>query len=608
MSSGSTSFSTIGIGGGGELTSRNTSLVASTHTNKKNYVDGMKNNDDSNDLENVELLSITIPSSSTKNTVLLPNHNHNVDHHHQMPSTIPSTSKTFFQTSSEPSISGSNSLFNSNNTNNATSSLLNNIQQEEDEKYHGLKESTKLLFFDLTHLPSYIQFILTASFLTFCFMVSGVTQESIFTTYKGFDYGFFLTLCQFAVYAFFGAINRRLSLANHHHSSGGSSNSFNHELSSTTTSSRSNNHMNGTATEFNSNTTPTTHSEVLTPLSPVSAHINNLEGDDDFDETYKSGGMTSSSSSLSLFTSSLKYSLPTYQNNTIVVNHIYQSPPPLKYYLMLSSFQVIGMGLGNESMAYLNYPTKILFKSSKLLVAMFVGVLLLKKRYKYLDYVASLFLIFGLLTLYGANQSVSNIKFESIGVILITCSLLFDSISSNLQEKILRELERSETELIYFAYMIGTFFLVFICAFTNQLIPPIAYCMEHPSILIMIFIYCFISYLGSVYVNKITKKYGILITLTITSTRKVLSIILSYIIFPKPIHFNHTIAIMLVFTGVFIRVYCKQKRAIDQYLNSFMNRVMQTFNLKNIGKTRLLFPFHAHNHSTQMDKSGTCEV
>lgn len=524
----------------------------------------LNSNSSSNDDE--ELLSIKIPSSSSTTTTTIPNNNQSMMNHHHHPlnnnnffeTTTPSSSSFFSEQFIAPSSTSSSKMANTTTTSTTDPHQAAISSYDDDEKYHGLKESTKLLFFDLTHLPSYIQFILPACFLTFCFMVSGVTQESIFTTYKGFDYGFFLTLCQFAVYAFFGAINRRLSLVN------SSSSSILPVLRNDDASSPV---MNNTANHHPSSLT-TPQNEVLTPLSPVSAHVNRLEGDDMDVDSFR----TTSSNYL-------KYStLPTYQNNTIVVNHIYQTPPPLKYYFMLSTFQVIGMGLGNESMAYLNYPTKILFKSSKLLVTMFVGVLLLKKRYKYLDYVASLFLIFGLLTLYGTNQSVSNIKFESIGVLLITGSLLFDSISSNLQEKILRDLERSETELIYFAYMIGTFFLVFICAFTNQLIPPIAYCMEHPSILIMIFIYCFISYLGSVYVNKITKRYGILITLTITSTRKVLSIILSYIIFPKPIHFNHTIAIMLVFTGVFIRVYCKQKKAIDRSLNSFMNRMMQIFN------------------------------
>jgi len=42
-----------------------------------------------------------------------------------------------------------------------------------------------------------------------------------------------------------------------------------------------------------------------------------------------------------------------------------------------------------------------------------------------------------------------------------------------------------------------------------------------------------------------------------------MSILLSFIVFPKPFVFGHALAIMLVFAGVFLRIYNTNKKAID---------------------------------------------
>ena len=65
------------------------------------------------------------------------------------------------------------------------------------------------------------------------------------------------------------------------------------------------------------------------------------------------------------------------------------------------------------------------------------------------------------------------------------------------------------------------------------------------------------GYLGVQCVHGLTKLFGILMTVTATSTRKVLSIVLSFIIFPKPIGISYVFAVLFVFSGVFIRVASK---------------------------------------------------
>lgn len=231
-------------------------------------------------------------------------------------------------------------------------------------------------------------------------------------------------------------------------------------------------------------------------------------------------------------------------------------------YLLLGTLMMAGVGLGNESMNYLNFPTKMLFKSSKLLVAMAIGFLITGKRYNRLDYIASFSLVFGLFTLYNANTSAS-VKFEFKGVFLIACALASDSISANLQEKILQQGGQSPLELVFYSHAIGSIYLLLVCMITGQLTGAIAFCLRNPAALLIMLAYCILCFIGVQFVHTMTKLYGILATLTATSTRKVLSILISYLIFPKPFLFSHFLAIVLVFTGVFLRIYNKNRKEFE---------------------------------------------
>lgn len=252
-------------------------------------------------------------------------------------------------------------------------------------------------------------------------------------------------------------------------------------------------------------------------------------------------------------------------------------------YLMLGTLMMAGVGLGNESMNYLNYPTKILFKSSKLLLAMVIGFFITGKKYNRLDYMASLSLAFGLVTLYTANTSTS-VRFELKGVFLILCALASDSVAGNLQEKILQEGDQSPLELVFYSHAVGSVYLLIVCMITGQLTGAVTFCMRNPFAILLILTYCVLCFVGVQFVHTMTKLYGILATLTAASTRKVLSILLSYIIFPKPFLFAHLLAVVLVFTGVFLRIYNKNKQDFDDLFAHYLLGRKRTRPIKNDSK------------------------
>ncbi|KAL0479137.1 hypothetical protein AKO1_008011 [Acrasis kona] len=354
------------------------------------------------------------------------------------------------------------------------------------------------------------------------YILSGVAQEYVYTQYDGFSFGFFLTLFQFASYAFFSGIHWYISPGHQRQ------------------------HM------------------ILPDKS-----------------------------------------IKTQQNFDI------------KWYFLLGALMVAGVGLGNQALSYINYPTKILFKSSKLLFVMAAGVFITKKKYGVWDYAASLLMMLGLFGLFYANNSAkattdvveAGLGWDAfVGASMLFSALASDSVASNVQEKILQEMDRTPTELIFWGHLVGACILVVVCVVVGQLFPAIEFCVKNPSILIALLFYAVLSYVGVQFVHTCTKSFGIIVTLTITSSRKVISVMLSYILFPKPLTLVHFFAIVLVFIGIFLRIYSKNRDVFDEAFGTLLKSVKMYLS-RRTNPNPISPHIHAHlkqissSHSTGMDLS-----
>jgi len=75
----------------------------------------------------------------------------------------------------------------------------------------------------------------------------------------------------------------------------------------------------------------------------------------------------------------------------------------LKKHSDYSLLQACVQGLTNLSMKYLNYPAKVMFKSSRVVATVVVGSLVQKKRYPIKDWIVVLLLLMGLATFMNAE-------------------------------------------------------------------------------------------------------------------------------------------------------------------------------------------------------------
>ncbi|EKX43167.1 hypothetical protein GUITHDRAFT_87893 [Guillardia theta CCMP2712] len=112
-----------------------------------------------------------------------------------------------------------------------------------------------------------------------------------------------------------------------------------------------------------------------------------------------------------------------------------------KQYLSLTVVLAITQGFGSISLSYVNFPVKVVMKSSKLIPTMALGILILKRTYTPMEYISAFMLCTGVASFTLVDSKVSP-KFDPIGILLLSGAVAGDAITVNLQERILRQVRR----------------------------------------------------------------------------------------------------------------------------------------------------------------------
>ncbi|KAJ8716274.1 hypothetical protein PYW08_013559 [Mythimna loreyi] len=231
---------------------------------------------------------------------------------------------------------------------------------------------------------------------------------------------------------------------------------------------------------------------------------------------------------------------------------------PLRTYALLAALTLGTMSLSNLALSYLNYPTQLIFKSCKLIPVMIGSIIIMHKRYGFLDYVAAVVMCIGL-TMFTLADSSTSPKFNFVGIIVISLALLCDAIIGNVQEKAMKQHNASNNEVVFYSYAIGCIYLGVITGFTGVLSEGFEYCLKNPVPMYSnIFFLSVSGYMGLQAVLTLVRICGATVAVTVTTFRKALSIIISFLIFNKPFVFQYVWSGMLVVLAIYLHHYSKK--------------------------------------------------
>ncbi|XP_077541370.1 adenosine 3'-phospho 5'-phosphosulfate transporter 2 isoform X2 [Haemaphysalis longicornis] len=221
---------------------------------------------------------------------------------------------------------------------------------------------------------------------------------------------------------------------------------------------------------------------------------------------------------------------------------------PLRTHVLLSVLTVGTVGFSNASLGYLNYPTQVIFKCCKLIPVLVGGVLIQ----------AAVLMSFGLAAFILTDSKVSP-SFSVTGVVLIATALLFDAVVGNVQEKAMAIYHTPNSEIMLFSYSIGALLLAVLLAGTQQLLPAVRFCAQHPwETYGYGSVFALLGYLGVQMVLTLISISDAFVTVVITTCRKAVSIILSFMLFAKPFAFQYVWSGAMVMLGVFLHAHSKK--------------------------------------------------
>ena len=123
-----------------------------------------------------------------------------------------------------------------------------------------------------------------------------------------------------------------------------------------------------------------------------------------------------------------------YIERTFVAKETVRRAPWSAYY-MLCFCLLISSASSNIALDFINYPTKVVFRSCKLIPTMLIAVLYNNKRVQWFEFMFGTFISLGMILFAVADFEVSP-KFNYYGIGLVSLSVVADAFLPNFQDKV----------------------------------------------------------------------------------------------------------------------------------------------------------------------------
>uniref|UniRef100_A0A7S2UHY5 Sugar phosphate transporter domain-containing protein n=1 Tax=Attheya septentrionalis TaxID=420275 RepID=A0A7S2UHY5_9STRA len=296
-------------------------------------------------------------------------------------------------------------------------------------------------------------------------------------------------------------------------------------------------------------------------------------------------------------------------------------PPSIREcipYMQLSLVVFGATALATRSLVYVTYPTKVVFKSAKLIPTMIVSTLCSsrstkqKKTFGSMDYLAAALLCAGAAGYsFDGHHNNSNHNSDgkeqsssSYGILLLTISVICDAIVPNLQQKLMSKMDTSPLKsveqlssslrvspgnttsspmsntsssngisrsggsggggeqgglsasaLMVNVNVVGFVGLITWMIVTGSLTSALSAMRQHPLLLLYLLLIGVGLSTAVLAYTKLIQASGSVTAVAVATLRKVATVVLSYVLFPKTILPIHMASALLVLAGVLLHTF-----------------------------------------------------
>jgi len=231
--------------------------------------------------------------------------------------------------------------------------------------------------------------------------------------------------------------------------------------------------------------------------------------------------------------------------------------------LRISVLVLLSLVSGNVALKWVSYPIKVVVKSCKLLPTMALGSLLLRKRYTRADQMAAVLLCAGLIgfTLAERKGGGGGRASSPLGVGVLLLAISCDAVQVLLSERMLRASPHLTAEAVMF-HTNGFAFLAVLVAMCVTGEAAAAPWAQLPWLRLLL--YGTSSWLGVCCFIYLTRTWGATAAVVATNSRKLLTITLSFIFFPKPLSWSFVFSGLAVVGGIMVKTYGRPPKTDKQ--------------------------------------------
>jgi adenosine 3'-phospho 5'-phosphosulfate transporter B3 len=231
-----------------------------------------------------------------------------------------------------------------------------------------------------------------------------------------------------------------------------------------------------------------------------------------------------------------------------------------RHHLVVALAMTASRGLTNKSLEYLNYPTQVIFKSMKLITVMIGSIFILRQRFTVLEYVSAVALVLSAI-LFSLGDVAETPELGSyVGFVIVVLSLFADALHSNTQEQLLKKHQASVTEAMLFTNGFAAVMSFGWVVVSGELQPAMAFCANFPQAYLLFVVRAAVIYLGVLCFVLVIGAFGVVTATGITTVRKILTIIVSFLLFPKPISSRHVLGFFIFCGGIAVTIWDQKRK------------------------------------------------
>lgn len=148
------------------------------------------------------------------------------------------------------------------------------------------------------------------------------------------------------------------------------------------------------------------------------------------------------------------------------------------------------------------------------------------------------------------------------GVTLLLGSISFEALQVNIQKRLFQDQQSSPAEMTFFISIFGSVFLYLgMFVINSEMLRAVTFMALHPECYLYAFLFCLFGYGGMIGVLYMLHYTDPMFVGLIVTSRKALTLVFSFLLFPKPLTFQHVFGSLLVFGSLFLHVYFSQSTA-----------------------------------------------